>query len=308
MSLLLHIGLPKTGTTFLQKTFHKAFPESSKAPVLYPNVNFYNHQIALYEPLGKYLPWVPNPGNPANWQKLRTILVQPNDFPTLLSAEALSALNVDGLRELSVIISGWSIGKVLITARPLTSLLPSHWQQNMKQGGRGKLEIYSEKIMKAIEMDQSPAHVFCFANTIRLWRSVFGSLPVTVLIMDGSHHQNLYSFAAQCDIGSEYHELFEKSIPPASQQNLSFSIEECRKLLVINRKIFKGLIQPKARKKAIDLFFKRRDSGALYEKPSLPLELKERADLIDKNAFAEVAKDSYTKLVYGKDFNTSSSI
>lgn len=299
--VVVHIGLPKTGTTYLQRTFHRALGNAAALPLDYPDTDFYNHQIALYEPLGAFLPWKPRPGAPELWKKLDARLRTPGDRRILLSAEALSGLETPGIELFRSLLHGRPVERVVITTRALASLLPSHWQQNMKQGGRGTLERYADRILRAIREARSPSQMFCVSQTVRLWRKVFPDTPISVLEMDGAQAQNLLAFAEICGLGVEHDRALLQSVPPASEQNLSFSVDECRQLIEINEAIARGTLDVSARKKAMDAFFLARDKRVTYEKPVLDGERAAAAREVDHRSREALAALPGCKWIHGRE-------
>lgn len=301
--LLLHIGLPKTGTTYLQRTFYAALASRAEAPLDYPDAGFYNHQVALYEPLGRHLPWKARPAVPGRWPALRDALGhRRGSVPTLLSAEALSALSNDGVEEFRQRLSDRQVDRIIITVRPLGVLLPSHWQQNMKQGGCGDLAAYAGRMLQVIERGESPSQMFCFRHTVQAWRRVFPDASITVLAMDGSHAQNLLSFARVCGLGQAHDAHLLASVPTAAEQNLSFSVDECRQLLAINERIARGELPASARRRAMDRFFQAREEAGHYERPRLLDRHKEAADAIDRQSAAWLSEQPACTLLRGRDF------
>lgn len=298
---ILHIGLPKTGTTYLQRSFHKALGGSAELPIEYPEAGFYNHQIALYEPLGAHLPWKPPAGSPSLWRRLRERLHRPGERRMLISAEALAGLDAAGIAAFRALLGDRPIERIVITARPLASLLPSHWQQNMKQGGRGTLDDYADRIFGAIAAERSPSQMFCVAHTARLWRAAFADAPISVLVMDGGQTQNLLAFADVCGLGAQHDRRLLDSVPTASEQNLSFSVDECRQLIEINEAIAAGRLEAGARKRAIDGFFQARESGARYDKPTLDAARTDAARAIDHRSRETIAALPGCEWVHGRE-------
>ncbi|MEK8031841.1 hypothetical protein AACH06_13520 [Ideonella sp. DXS29W] len=305
--VFVHIGLPKTGTTYLQRTFHEALGKPDQGPLQYPDVGFYNHQIAMYQPLGRFLPWKARETTSEASQRLRRALNRSDPRPMLLSAEALSALNAEGVHEFRTLLGGRRVERIIVTARPLATLLPSHWQQNMKQGGRGSLEAYARRILGAIDARESPAQMFCVLEAVRLWRAEFPDVSASVLVMDGGHTQNLLAFARMCGVGDDLRDHLLASVPLAAEQNLSFSVDECHRLLDINERIARGLLPLTARSEAMNNFFANRESGVSYAKPELPPELRAKAQRIDDQAFAELAGLPRLEVLRGSDQPIASS-
>ncbi|WP_374674994.1 hypothetical protein [Ideonella sp.] len=301
-AVLLHIGLPKTGTTYLQRTFHAAWAGQACPPVDYPEAGFYNHQVALYEPLARFLPWTARRGHPDRWRELQAAMQRDTGgVATLLSAEALSALSDEGVASFRDLLGGRPVGRIIITVRPLASLLPSHWQQNMKQGGRGDLGGYAARMLELIERGEHPAPMFSYRHTVQAWRRVFPHACITVLAMDGSHTQNLLSFARLCGLGSEHDARLLASVPTAAEQNLSFSVQECSQLLEINEQIARGELPVSARRLAMDRFFQAREAGGQYERPTLSPAHREQADALDQVAREWLRVQPECELVHGRN-------
>lgn len=287
--IVLHIGLPKTGTTYLQRTLMKAAADrKDDFPFSYPDTGFYNHQIALYVPIGSYLPWKAKAKSTRPWEALKLALETPGGRKFLLSAEALSALQVEGIEAFRNILADHPVERIIITSRPLGSLIPSHWQQNMKQGGRGELGAYAERILGAVRSGASPAQMFSAARAATLWREVFPAVPISVLGMNGQHEQNLFAFAQLCGFPASYNSVLLDSVPVASEQNLSFAVDECAELLKINREIAAGRLQVEARDEAMKRFFKARDKQSSYRKPALDAKHSASALSLDARGRAEI--------------------
>lgn len=279
MPLTVHIGLPKTGTTFLQKTLAGARADLAAQGVDYPDSGYYNHQIALYEPLGRHLPWTARPGLPERWAALHAALREDGERHGLISAEALSALDDQGVRLLADLVAARPLAAVLVTARPLEWLLPSHWQQNLKQGATASLPAFAESTLRLIEERQHPASMYSPGLALQRWRAVFPQVPMAVLHMGPDFLANLDAFVAGCGLPASVD--LRPHVPPPSEQNLSFSVDECRRLMLLNERIAAGRATERDRRKAMAIFFRQRDAGTSYEKPRLPEELLQRARALD---------------------------
>ena len=290
MPLILHIGLPKTGTTYLQKTFDGARADLRESGFVYPDCGYYNHQIAWYEQIGAYLPWSAKPGLPERWQRLQEVLALEDGLPTLLSAEALSALSPAGVSIVKGCIAARRVDRLIITTRPLSLTLPSYWQQNLKQGALEDLQTFAREALRAIEEGREAGPMYSHGRTVQAWREVFDETPISVLPMGRDFVANLRRFAVLCGLDRHLVDLLCTHVPAASEQNLSFSVDECSKLLHINERVASGKLEPDARRRAMRIFFKQRDTGLPYEKPRLSSELAQRATELDAWAGDVVGK------------------
>jgi hypothetical protein len=296
MPLTVHIGLPKTGTTYLQKTLAAARPGLAQAGVDYPDTGYYNHQIAFYEPLGGHLPWAARPGLPERWAALRDVLsVERDDRHTLLSAEALSALDEAGVERFAELVAARQLVHLVITSRSLERLLPSHWQQNLKQGAVDSLEEFSAATLARVAAGVHPGTMFSAGLALSRWRRVCPSVRVTVLAMGADFAANLAAFASACGIPSTVD--LAAAVPPASEQNLSFSVDECRRLQVLNHRIAAGRAIERDRRRTMAIFFRQRDAGLPYQKPVLPPALVARARELDRWSERACEDDPACRLV-----------
>ncbi|MEK8031848.1 hypothetical protein AACH06_13555 [Ideonella sp. DXS29W] len=281
MPLILHIGLPKTGTTYLQKTFDGARAPLRESGFVYPDSGYYNHQIAWYEPIGPHLPWSAKPGLPERWQSLQQVLAQEDGLPTLISAEALSALTPAGVSIVKARVAARRVDRIIITSRSLSLSLPSYWQQNLKQGALEDLETFAEDALRTIEEGRAPGAMYSHGRTVQVWRHVFDETPISVLPMGSNFTANLRRFADLCALDQRQVDLLCGHVPSASQQNLSFSVDECSKLLRINERVAAGRFDAAARRRAMRIFFSQRDDGLSYEKPRLSSRLAKHATRLD---------------------------
>ena len=119
--LLLHVGTRKSGTTAVQSAFAEARAELRDFKVAYPG-NQLNQAYQLKRIRS---------GKSVSRHFLED--TRRPDFRSFLSAEVLDAVVGEKIDRL-VKELGQSRLEILITARPLASLLPSQWQQNIKTG------------------------------------------------------------------------------------------------------------------------------------------------------------------------------
>ena len=129
----------------------------------------------------------------------------------------------------------------------------------------------------------------------------FPDTPISVLVMDGGQTQNLLAFAEICGVGMEHDRTLLESVPPASEQNLSFSVDECRQLIEINEAIACGTLDVSARKKAMDAFFQARDQRVSYEKPVLDAEQAAAAREVDRQSREVIAALPGCEWIQGRE-------
>ena len=112
--LILHIGLQKSGTTYLQELIAGGAGELAQAGIVYPvspndkrRRRTENHEWASYGLLGKEYPWVSEkraPTEKSAWKSLERQVARKKGT-VLLSAEALSVIARPGSAPCS---RGWA--------------------------------------------------------------------------------------------------------------------------------------------------------------------------------------------------------
>ncbi|XRQ10195.1 hypothetical protein ACN3XK_04620 [Actinomadura welshii] len=163
--VVLHIGLQKSGTTFLQHMLQDNSEGLAKADVLYPvpvdwergKRTVANHEWASYGLLGTEYPWVSELRASKEEPSWRALLEQVNAWPAtvLLSAEALSVIRADAASRLLDAL-GADV-EVVITARSLGRALPSLWQQHIRNGRSMSFDTYLRGLAR--HRDKGPDHV-----------------------------------------------------------------------------------------------------------------------------------------------------
>src|SRR5258708_39279459 len=117
--LILHIGLQKSGTTYLQELIASGADELAAAGIVYPvspsgkkRRRTWNHEWASYGLLGPEYPWVSEKRASAerdSWKALeRQVARTPGTV--LLSAEALSTVRTPAIRLLLDRLGGKGVG------------------------------------------------------------------------------------------------------------------------------------------------------------------------------------------------------
>jgi len=150
--LLLHIGTQKSGTTYLQRVLARLSGDLRREGVLYPTRlqgrrEIYNHEAAAYGLLGTAsFPWVPPARAQAQsgaWERLRR-KVHEWDGTAIVSGEAFSVIDPGAARRL-VESLGVPNTHVVITARDLGRVLPSSWQQHIRNGRSTSFATYLQQ-------------------------------------------------------------------------------------------------------------------------------------------------------------------
>jgi hypothetical protein len=189
-SLTLHIGTPKSGTTFLQAILTAGRPDLARAGILYPGERYlphggFNQQPAVYAVGTHFIRWV---GRDARQNAVRHYQRLCEEVSThlgrvLISAETLAFFDSDEIRQL---LTGLNADptrtRVVITARDLGRVLPSIWQQNIKNGSVEPLDDYLESVATLRDAAEAPLWTaFGLPGLVRRWQDVVGPDQVTLV-------------------------------------------------------------------------------------------------------------------------------
>lgn len=201
--LILHVGLQKSGTTYLQDVLARSTEELAAAGMLYPVLQRDNHEWATYGLLGTEYPWVSESRaarESGEWERLERLVARERGS-VLLSAEALSTIRTPAIRVLLDRLAVPDV-EVVVTARSLSRTLPSLWQQHVRNGRRLGFEGYltmldeqrqlgPERIEKERELHLWRA--FAIGRLARRWAAQVGAEHVRVVTSPGSPPELLWS-------------------------------------------------------------------------------------------------------------------
>lgn len=200
--LVLHIGVQKSGTTYVQRVLRTCADDLAEAGFGYPLPPWADrvagrnlHETATYGLLGTEYPWVSEARAAAergNWDWLAKWV---REWPgtAVLSAEALSVVREDAARRLIAELDVPDL-QVVATARGLGSLLPSSWQQHIRNGRTMPFEAFLDHL--AAERERGWDHVehehgahlwraFALGRLAARWGRIAGPERVTVVTNRG---------------------------------------------------------------------------------------------------------------------------
>ncbi len=223
--LILHIGLQKSGTTYLQELIARGADELAAGGVVYPVAppgkrrrRTENHEWASYGLLGPEYPWVSEQRATAEkgtWKTLERQVARTKGT-VLLSAEALSVIRTPAIRTLLGRL-GVDDVEIVVTARSLSRSLPSLWQQHVRNGRRLGFERYLDMLgeqrrLPAARIEEDGElhlwRAFAIGRLVRRWAREVGESRVRVVTSPGRPPQLLWSrFAEAIGVpGFTFHE------------------------------------------------------------------------------------------------------
>lgn len=255
--LLLHIGTQKSGTTYLQRVLARLSGDLKRDGVLYPTRlqgrrEIYNHEAAAYGLLGTAaFPWVPATRAQAQvsaWERLRR-KVSEWDGTAIVSGEALSVIDSRAAARL-VESLGVANTQVIITARDLGRVLPSSWQQHIRNGRSTSFATYLQQQAErrgegsprdlAARWDADPEQTFwrayAIGGLIERWAPLARTVSVVTVPRRGAAPDELWHrFRRALDVGPALPE-----VPPVIddlQANVGLTEPEVLVLAALNREV-----------------------------------------------------------------------
>jgi hypothetical protein len=212
--LILHIGLQKSGTTYIQELIASGAEELAEAGIVYPvspagkrRRRTENHEWASYGLLGPEYPWVSEQRateEKGAWKTLERQVARTKGT-VLLSAEALSVIRTPGIR---ILLDRLGVGdvEVVVTARSLSRSLPSLWQQHVRNGRRLGFERYLDMLgeqrrLPAARIEEDvDLHLwraFAIGRLSRRWAREVGGSRVRVVTSPGRPPELLWTRFAE---------------------------------------------------------------------------------------------------------------
>ncbi|WP_235734483.1 hypothetical protein [Nocardioides alcanivorans] len=137
----LHIGLPKTGTTYLQLGLWQHQEELAHRGVLLPGRHQRRHLLASLD-FRDDPKLASRPGDVSQpWRDLVDEIASWTGEAAVVSHEFFAPATVEQIRRGVEQLAPAEV-HVVLTARPMTELAPSRWQEWVKNGGRKGIDDY----------------------------------------------------------------------------------------------------------------------------------------------------------------------
>ncbi|TIC87393.1 hypothetical protein E8D34_09685 [Nocardioides sp. GY 10113] len=193
--LIVHIGVMKSGTTYLQKKLSR------------------NHQRLAEQGIHFAVPWArqiqgykelrgATYASTGAWADLRSA-IDGHPGTSLISVEHFASMDPDSVRRLAEEFPDTTVD-IVLTVRDLGRQVPSAWQSTLKNGHAWSFEEYVAGIASSEPNDArrqfwSRQHI---PRIVRKWSQVFGTDRLTVVLVPppGSPHSLWERFCAAADI------------------------------------------------------------------------------------------------------------
>ncbi|GEE03550.1 hypothetical protein nbrc107696_39960 [Gordonia spumicola] len=177
-TVFIHVGLPKTGTTYLQGRLWRNRDHAMAQGLLYPGrrIDDHFHAAAHLQP-ERYLDWAA-PEHAGAWPAM---IAQMRSWTgrSVVSHELFANAGPEHVRRLVDDLSFANV-HVILTVRDLGRQVPSVWQENVKNQRRATLDEFVD----SIDSDDGEEPFWEFQDYVRIaadWASVVGPDHVHVV-------------------------------------------------------------------------------------------------------------------------------
>jgi hypothetical protein len=224
----LHIGLPKTGTSYLQSIVWSSRPQLQRDGVVLPGRERRDHlwasRIIRQGPHADTLPAAQRTA----WDRIRTELRE-SSGTGLVSHEFLASASADQARGVVEALAPAEV-HVVVTARNALDLYTASWQESLKNKSTVPMQEYSRRVSKR------PTVVWNWRAldlrlVLRRWADAVPSERIHVLPVDTAapRHQLWTTFAETIGVDPVLYDT------RASFPNVSMGVVEAETLRRVNR-------------------------------------------------------------------------
>src|SRR5262245_6225333 len=149
----IHVGLPKTGTTYVQQTLWESRQQLAHDGVLVPGESHQVQRRAFWDLLGRRLRGVEQTKVPGSWQELVDTAQRWTGRQVLLSEEFLVNARPAHVRRMVRAFEPAEV-HVIVTVRDLARVIGSMWQQELS---KGRTWPWSEFVAAVRDPEHGPA-------------------------------------------------------------------------------------------------------------------------------------------------------
>lgn len=145
--VVLHVGAPKTGTTYLQNVLWHNRAALAEDGVLYPLSRPFEHFAATMDIREMRWGGVRKPEWDGTWERLATRARKWSGPTSIISNEILGGANVEQIKRAIDSLRPAEV-TVVFTARDLARQLPSGWQEHLKHRLRVTFEKFVDDLIE----------------------------------------------------------------------------------------------------------------------------------------------------------------
>jgi hypothetical protein len=189
--LFLHVGFHKTGTTSLQDALNRNRAELLTQGLIYPKTRRFRAQHEFAWSAGQRgWGWKQFGGSQAGPGPARRMfrLIRSSKQDVIISSEFLSELTPPKIQKLVSSIGDKDL-RVIFTVRPVAKILPSAYQQEVKNGSKLTFDRWLERVLEPEKENRNKTRFWTRHShhiEIAKWAEVVGKDRITVIVADES--------------------------------------------------------------------------------------------------------------------------
>ncbi len=231
--IFLHVGSPKTGTTFLQQVLWSQRERALEQGLLLPADSFHDHFLASLDVRGL----ADRPEHPAHASGIWQRFVDQSlawDGNVLISHELFAAATREQAKAAIEAFGGHAEVHVVLTARDLVRQIPAEWQEHIKHRSTDTFPAFLDKLQNPGSRDIWFWKVQDFADVLRRWGATLPASQVHVVTVPprGAAPDVLWGrFAGLLGIEPDTFDL------EGSRSNVSLGAEQAELLRRVNAEL-----------------------------------------------------------------------
>ncbi len=240
--LFLHVGFHKTGTTSLQDLMSRNRKELLNQGLIYPKTRKFRaqHEFAWSAGLRGW-GWKQFGGSQAGPGPAKRMykLIRASKQDVVVSSEFLSELTPEKIQRLFASIGDKDL-RVIFTVRPIAKILPSAYQQEVKNGSKLTYDRWLKRVLEPVNDNRNKTRFWNRHShhiEIAKWAEIVGKERITIIISDESRPQFLIESFFKL-IGAT-HSSFSESAKATA--NRSMDLAEIELLRRINERFDRTL-------------------------------------------------------------------
>lgn len=272
----VHIGPPKTGTTFLQSVLRRNRSRLADAGVKLPLDGDLSHFLAALDLRGFDFKGYAHPSRPGAWSRLAKAVDVTPGAVTLISNELFAGAQSAEIARLVRDLAPAEV-HVIYGARDIARQLPAAWQESVKNRGRRPWASYLDNALRLL--DEGDIHRGFWRgqhqpSTLGRWAEHVPPerIHVVTLPQRGAPAHLLWQrFCAAMGIDAQGYDL------DVERSNPSLSAEETEVLRLVNKSLPEDVNWPTYQRRVKRLFNQRANRGrSIGTRLTVPLEYQDR--------------------------------
>jgi hypothetical protein len=290
--IYLHVGPPKTGTTYLQEVLWRNRERLVAADLTYPGSRRVDHFHAALDLRGIAFGGYENPQTVGAWDRLVARASTARTSRVVISHEVLAGAAEDQIARIAEDFAGIEL-HVVYCARDLARQLPALWQESLKNR---HTRTYGRFLRRALPPDDRPLvgpwRVQDAVSTLDRWSAVVPADRIHVVTVPptGSPRETLWHrFCSVLGISPEGFDLH------IGRSNQSLSAADAEMLRQLNGRLPAELPWPTYERIVKARFTRRADTGSQGgDRLRVPLKYRDRVLARAERARSELAASGYS--------------